>query len=87
MHVVSTWKAHLQCWLVGPNLRFLERTYRKTLFIGRDAGTLLEQDSREKNQKAVPRYIVLNGTKHKERVNITSQSIYLELVKSSFFRS
>lgn len=50
-------------------------------------GKLLEQDSREKNQKAIPRDIVLNGTKRKERVNTTSQSIDLELVKSSFFRS
>lgn len=87
MHVASTWKAHLQCWLVELNLRFLERTYRKTLLIGRDLGKLLEQDSREKNQKAIPRDIVLNGTKRKERVNTTSQSIDLELVKSSFFRS
>lgn len=87
MHVASTWKAHLQCWLVELNLRFLERTYRKTLLIGRDLGKLLEQNSREKNQKAIPRDIVLNGTKRKERVNTTSQSIDLELVKSSFFRS
>ena len=87
MHVASTWKAHLQCWLVELNLRFLERTYRKTLLIGRDLGKLLEQDSREKNQKAIPRDIVLNGTKRKERVNTTSQSIDQELVKSSFFRS
>jgi len=87
LHVASTWKAHLQCWLVELNLRFLERTYRKTLLIGRDLGKLLEQNSREKNQKAIPRDIVLNGTKRKERVNTTSQSIDLELVKSSFFRS